>query len=107
MIKKMYVITVARAFGGDDRPADAFGYCLGIFSKKKKAFEKLKADVDDFINELKAGCEEEEDRAELESSLRVYDNLDDGWSIEVDYEALDGTLVEVYYRVEEMDVEVA
>ncbi len=105
MIKKMYVCTVSRAFSADGTPADAFGYCLGIFSKKKTAFDKLKIEVDNFINELKNDLDPE-DAAVIEPTIRVYDNLENGWSMEVDYTALDETSVELFYRVEEMDVEV-
>ena len=105
MIKKMYVCTVSRAFSADGKPADAFGYCIGVFSKKKTAFETLKTEVDNFINGLKSDLDPA-DTAALAPTIRVLDNLDDGWSMTVDYTALDETSVELFYRVEEMYVEV-
>ena len=105
MIKNMYVVTVSRAFSADGTPADAFGYCVGVFSKKKTAFEKLKTEVDNFIKDLKNDLDPE-GVAVIEPTIRVYDNLDDGWSMEVDYTALDETSVELFYRVEEIPVEV-
>lgn len=105
MFKNMYVVTVARAFGGDDRPADAFGYCIGVFAKKKTALEKIKTAVEDFLKELRASFDEDE-LPEFEKSLQVVDNFELGWNMQVDYEAPDGTLVELYYRAEECAVEV-
>jgi hypothetical protein len=105
MIKNMYVVTISRARGGYECPADAFCYCGGVFAKRKAAFEKIESEVADLLKELRDGLDEEE-LAEFEASLRVYDNLDNDWHIEVDYEASDGTLVEFYLRTEEVAIEV-
>lgn len=105
MIKKMYVVTVSRAFSANGQLADAFGYCLGVFSKKKAAFEMLKTGVDSFVDELKSDLSPA-DAEILVPTIRVRDNLDDGWNMIVEYTALDDTSVELFYRVEELNVEV-
>lgn len=98
----IYVVTWARAIGGDEIPTDCFCGCVGTFTSIARAKDGMRQDVASTIQDIKDSFEEQEDMETFESSFRE----DDGdFYYEFEYETGDTSRVQFYYSVQEMEVE--
>ena len=98
----IYVVTWARAIGGDEIPTDCFCGCVGTFTSLSRAKDCMRQDVANTILDIKEGFEEQDDLETFESTFRK----DEGdFYYEFEYEAGDGSRVQFYYSVQESEVE--
>lgn len=98
----IYVVTWARAIGGDEIPTDCFCGCVGTFTSLERAKDCMRQDVESTILDIKDGFEEQDDLETFESSYREEDG---GFYYEFEYETGDGSRVQFYYSVLESEVE--
>ena len=98
----IYVVNWARAIGGDSIPTDAFCGCVGAYTTLTKARESMLQDIHTMLQDIRDGFEDEEDLINFEASLKY---SDDDFCYEIDYEAPDGTRVQFYYLIQEVDIE--
>lgn len=99
---RIYVVSWARAIGGDEIPTDCFCGCVGTFTSLVRAKDCMKQDIDNTILDIKDGFEEQDDLETFESSFKY---REEPFSYEFEYEAGDGSRVQFYYSVQESEVE--
>lgn len=99
----IFVVTWARAIGGDEIPTDCFCGCVGTFTSLARAKECMRQDVADTVQEIRDGFKDQDDLEIFESSFREEDG---DIYYEFSYETPDNSSrVEFYYAVQESEVE--
>ena len=98
----IYVVTWGRAIGGDEIPTDCFCGCVGTFTSLARAKDCMRQDVANTILDIKESFKEQDDLETFESTLI---ESDEDFAYEFEYAALDGSRVQFYYSVQELEVE--
>lgn len=98
----VYVVTWARALGGDEIPTDCFCGCIGTFTSLSSAKAAMRNDIALVIQDIRDSFEEQDDLESFDSSFKE----DDGdFTYEFEYEAEDGSRIQFYYSIQESEVE--
>jgi flavin-dependent dehydrogenase len=100
MIKKIWVVSWARALGGDEIKADAYAGTEGAYTSFGDALKALTKCKDELISGIYEGIEDPEDK-ELE--IQVYGSEHEEY-YEINYTTPDDTLIEFYIGLQEVNL---
>ena len=103
MIKKIWVVSWARALGGDDTPVDAYSGSEGAYTEFGDALKALTKCKNEWLSGIYEDTEEAEDKDMISESLTVSGSEQEEF-YEIDYTAPDDTLVEVYISLQEVNL---
>lgn len=103
MINKVWIVSWARALGGDGMPVDAHAGSDGVYLNKEQALKALTKSKDEWISLIYENTEEAEDKDLISKSLQIYGSEAEEF-YEIDYTAPDDSLVEVYITLQEADL---
>ena len=101
MIKKIWVVSWARALGGDETQVDAYAGTEGAYTEFGDALKALTKCKDELISGIYEGIEDPEDKDQLE--IQVYGSEHEEY-YEIDYTAPDDTLIEFYIGLQEVNL---
>jgi hypothetical protein len=100
---KLYVVCWGNAAQDDDANSKAFCGIHGVYLTEAEAKKGLLESKNDFLAELLDNPDlDEEERQELEDTIKVYGSVDDDY-FEIDYENGIST-AELYIKIETKDL---
>lgn len=103
MDRKIWVVSWARALGGDETPVDAYVGTEGAYTSFGDALKALTKCKDELISGIYEGIEDLEDKDKLSESFQVYGSEQEEY-YEIDYTAPDDTLIEFYVGLQEVNL---
>ena len=101
MIKKIWVVSWARALGGDGTQVDAYAGTEGAYTEFGDALKALTKCKDELLSGIYECIEDPEDRDKL--AIQVYGSEHEEY-YEIDYTASDDTSIEFYVGMQEVNL---
>ena len=101
MTKKIWVVSWARALGGDETPVDAYAGTEGAYTEFGDALKALTKCKDDLISGIYEDIEDPEDKDQLEIQVSGSEHEE---YYEIDYTAPDDTQIEFYIGLQEVNL---
>ena len=101
MIKKIWVVSWARALGGDETQVDAYAGTEGAYTEFGDALKALTKCKDELVSGIYEGIVDMEDKDRLE--IQVYGSEHEEY-YEIDYTAMDETSIEYYIGLQEVNL---
>ena len=101
MTKKIWVVSWARALGGEETPVDAYAGTEGAYTEFGDALKALTKCKNDLVSEIYEGIEDSEDRDQLKIQVSGSEHEE---YYEIDYTAPDDTLIEFYIGLQEVNL---
>lgn len=102
-MKKIWVVSWARALGGNETPVDAYAGTEGAYTSFGDALKAMTHCKDEFLKEIIAAVEDSRDREVLEAGLRVYGSEREEY-YEIDYTNPNNLPIEIYISVRETNL---
>ena len=100
MTKKIWVVSWARAIGGDETPVDAYVGTEGAYTEFGDALKALTKCKDELISGIYESMDpEERDQLEMQVSGSEHEEY-----YEIDYTAPNDTLIEFYIGLQEVNL---